>query len=481
MNTWRADGSQSAEDDIHSSMEKWHGDPHQYYNANAGPQHFDSWRGPPMNGPAGVWYGGRPRGPPFGAPVGPGGFPMEPYPYYRPQLPPPVAGPQPMPPPGPRGPHPKSGDLYRPQMPDAYARPGMPFRPGFYPGPRGPPGPMAFESYYGPPMGFCNNERDVPFMGVAAGPPVYNGYSAPAPDIGDSHSKGAGRGPPSKTLSEHVDADHFEDTEGPKRGLLRNHNERQRLEGENWEHNVQPIVSYPGKSHLPMITSRKNEWGAEEGMEETVVAKRKIPSGNSSSGYENRVEYADSVKVKSFEGMDNVKAVDNNWTNKSGSVSSFPPEMPHMPLANERDSSLKAATKNSALMHKIDGLNAKIRVSDGRHDSPSAYNMKEEMRGSQIVDKKINIYTGEVSKTDGSSERTPVSGDFVSIPREVVVSTGDKPIQPMAVVSRSDPDYYYAMLYLYAIVFIFIFFAFFAFSFGSYMYSILILQETISW
>ncbi|KAK6153283.1 hypothetical protein DH2020_012922 [Rehmannia glutinosa] len=432
VNTWRADGSQGAEDDTRPSMEKWHGDPHQYFNANAGPPHFDAWRGPPMNGPAGTWYGGRPRGPPFGAPVGPGGFPVEPFPYYRPQIPPPpLAGSQPVPPPGPRGPHPKNGDLYRPQMPDAYARPGIPFRPGFYPG---PPGPMAFEGYYGPPMGY--NERDIPYMGMAAGPPLYNGYPGPAPDIGNSHGR-AGRGHAGKTLSEQVDPVQFEDTEGPKRFPLKNHNESdQRAEGETREHNVQHNVPYHERSRHPVMSSRKNEWGADEDTDEAIFAKRRAPNEKSSRSYENRVHSADGVKVKSFEGMGNVKAVNDNWTNMSESVPSFPPEMSRVLVAGERGSSLPAATKNSALMHKIDGLNAKIRVSDGRNDSPSAYNREEERNGSQIVDMKINNYTSEASNTAGSFERTLVSRDLVSVPHEVIVPVSDMPVQPSAIMSR---------------------------------------------
>ncbi|KAL7153510.1 hypothetical protein ABFS83_04G173700 [Erythranthe nasuta] len=438
VNTWRADGSQNAEDDIHPSMEKRHGDHHQYYNANAGPQHFDSWRGPPMNGPAGGWYGGRPRGPPFGGPVAPGGFPMEPYPYYRPQMPPPpLAGSQPVPPQGPRGgPHPKNGDLYRPQMPDAYARPGMPFRPGFYPGPpgpHGPPGPMAFEGYYGPPMGYCNNERDIPFMGVGGGPPVYNGYPAPAPaaDISNSHGgRGAGRGPASKTLSEHAEADHLEDnTQGPKRGLLRNHNEGQRVEGENREHNVQPNVLFSGKGRLPTIPYRKNEWGAEEVTEEAVVPQRRTPpTDNFSRGYENRAHSTDSVKVKSFEGVRNVKGVEDNLANKSGIVQSFPPELPQIPPVSERDTTLNAAAKKTALMQKIDGLNAKIRVTDGRNDSSGAYNKEEERRGSQIA--------GEVSDATRTVDRTLLPRDYVSVPQEMNVPIADKPMQQMSVMSR---------------------------------------------
>ncbi|XP_011101343.1 protein MODIFIER OF SNC1 1, partial [Sesamum indicum] len=436
VNTWRADGSRSAEDDMHPSMEKWQGDPHQYFNSNTAPQHFDAWRGPPMNGPAGVWYGGRPRGPAFGAPVAPGGFPMEPFPYYHPQIPhPPLAGSQPVPPPGggPRGPHPKNGDLYRPQMPDAYARPSMPFRPGFYPG---PPGPMAFEGYYGPPMGYCNSEREIPYMGMP-GPHVYNGYPAPAPDIGNSHGRAAGRGPSGKGLPEQVEADYLEDAKGPKRVPLKNHNERdQREEGDNREHNMQSSVAYPGKSRLPMMPSRKNEWGAEEDTEEATFAKRIAPNENSSRSCEYRVHSADGMKVKSYEGVGNLKAVNNNWTNKSESMSSFPPEMPQLLRTSERDSSIPATTKNSALMHKIDGLNAKIRASDGRNDAPNTSLREEERDGSQMVDRKINNYNGDDGDTAGSFESTPISANHVSVQREVIVPVGDKPMQPTTIASR---------------------------------------------
>ncbi|CAA0826668.1 modifier of snc1 [Striga hermonthica] len=96
VDTWRADGPRGVDDDIHPRMEKWHGENPPHFNPNASaPQHFNTWRGPPpMNNPAGVWYGGgRPQGPPYGAPtVRPGGFPMEPFPFYRPQIaPPPLA------------------------------------------------------------------------------------------------------------------------------------------------------------------------------------------------------------------------------------------------------------------------------------------------------------------------------------------------------------------------------------------------------
>ncbi|KAL3824862.1 hypothetical protein ACJIZ3_020891 [Penstemon smallii] len=437
VNTWTPDVSRIAEDGIHPSMEKWQGEPQPYFNANVTPQHYDAWRGPPVNAPAGVWYRGHPRGPPFGTPVAPGGFPMEPFPYYRPQIPPQaLAGPQPGPPPGtgPRGPHPKNGELYRPQIPDAYARPGVPFRPGFYPGPHGPPGPMAYESYYGPPMGFCNNERDLPYMGMAAGPPVYNGYPGPrASEIGTSHgSRAGGRGP--KTVSEHMDADHWEDTLGPKRVPPRNYNEwDQKEEGENREHNIEFNNSNPGKSCIPMMPARKSEWGAEDDGEEDIFAKRRTLNKVSSHSSPYRDHSSDSVKVKSFEGMGNVKA-DDNWTNKSESGAIFPPQMPQLPFASEKDSSFRPVTKDSALMQKIDGLNAKVRSSDARNDASNAYNREEQKSRSELVDMKIKRSTCEGDST-GSSERT-ISGDFAPVPHEVIGPLGHKPTQPMAVMSR---------------------------------------------
>ncbi|GER53179.1 modifier of snc1 [Striga asiatica] len=411
VDTWRADGFQGVDDDIHPCMEKWNGDnPPQYFNPNTAPQHFDTWRGPaPMNGQAGI-------------------------------APPPLAGSQPGPTPGPRGPHPKNGDLYRPQMPDAYAHPGIPFRPGFYPGPpgpRGPPGPpapMAFEGYYGPRMG-C--EPDIPYMGMAAGPPVYNSsYPGTAPGIGNSHGRNGHGQHPGKTSSEHVGADLAEDTQGPKRIHLKSHiNQRDhpRDERKTWEHNPQPDVSYPDRHRPHMMSSRKNEWGAEEDTEESVHAKRRMPSQMTSRSSDYKVHSSDGVKVKSFEGTSNPQAVYDKSTNASESAPSLQEEMPRVILGSEKDSSLRTGLKNPSLMHKIDGLNAKIRVSDGRNISPRAHNREEERNRSQVIDAKVNSNVGEGTHA-GSFESTP--RDFTSGPHEMINSASDKPLQQVTVMSR---------------------------------------------
>ncbi|XP_051133238.1 protein MODIFIER OF SNC1 1 isoform X2 [Andrographis paniculata] len=432
VNTWRPDGTRITEDDVHPNMEEWHAEHHQYMKTNAPPQHFDAWHGPPANGPPGVWYGGRPRAPAFGAPAPPGGFPAEPFPYYHPQMPPPrMAGSQPVPHrgPGPRGPHPKNGDFYRPQMHDTYARPGMPFRPGFYPP---PPGPMAFESFYGPPMGYCNNERDIPYMGMAPGPPLYTGYAAGRPDIGDPHGRVGGH--QVGNTPGQMEADYLEDPQGSKRAPLRKHNEYddQRDEGDSQKNTMQPNATYPGKNLLPMI-SKTNEWGAEVDAEESISSKKAMPNEISSLNFGHQVHSGDIMKVKSFEGTGNANAVNDYSRNESGDEPSFRPEI--LSHGSEKDSSKSAVAIKSVLMHKIDGLNAKVRVFDGRNDGPSAYNRDVDKDKSGTVDSKSNNNTGEVGNTE-HLQRNPYPKSISSGQHEVDGPVSDKPIQSNAVVSR---------------------------------------------
>ncbi|XP_042060770.1 protein MODIFIER OF SNC1 1-like isoform X2 [Salvia splendens] len=416
VNTWRAETTQHAEDDILPSMEKWQGDPHQYY-PNTAPQQFEGWHGPPMNDPSGGWYGGRPRGPAFGAHVPPGGFPMEPFPYYRPQIPhPPLAGSQPAQQPGPRGPHPKNGDLYRQQMHEAYPRPGMQFGPNFYPG---PPGPMCFEGYYGPPMGYCNNERDMPYMGMPTGPHIYNGYPAPAPDRSNSQGRATAHGPNGKTMPEQVEAGHSGQTRGPKRVPVNIHNESEEEEGDHWEH-VPPNISHHGNIRFP-TSSQKTEWGAEEVPEESVSTRRMAPNQNPSNSRGNRIHSANHIKVKAFEGMSNTKGLEDNWTNGSEIPPSFPSVVPQLAVSSERHT-VPDTTKNAALLHKIDGLNAKFRVSDGWSDSMNADIREQEKTGAQIVDLKVNNCTREVGNAAAAvaSHRITVSRNSAA-PDEVTV------------------------------------------------------------
>ncbi|XP_059643869.1 protein MODIFIER OF SNC1 1-like [Cornus florida] len=399
-NTWKRDNSHHDEDGFRPGVEKWQGDPQPYLNTNVPPPHFDAWHGPPINAPGGVWYRGPPGGPPYGPPVAPGGFPIEPFPYYRPQIPATaLANSHPIPPPGagPRGPHPKNGDLYRPHIPDAYIRPGMPIRPGFY------PGPVAYEGYYGPAMGYCNsNERDIPFMGMQARPSVYNRYpNQNAPDPNNHHGTVGTHG----STGRQAESGHPDNTRGPV--LLKHRNEWGGKEDEGDQ---------------PRVYSLKNEWGAGHKKNEKIHSGRStlsedVPSRTSN----NRAGYSsDSVKVKLPEHMGNGKAVEDILVKKSGNVASALPDVPQI---------IPATPKDSTLMQKIEDLNAKARASDGRHDVTSSSSSEEQNSRLQVSNAKANISANAVGTGAVYTKRTHASGDLILVSQEVDVSARDKTLQ----------------------------------------------------
>ncbi|KAI8543722.1 hypothetical protein RHMOL_Rhmol08G0240600 [Rhododendron molle] len=412
VNTWRRDGPQHVEEGMFQPpVEKWQGDPPPYLNANVPPQHFDAWRGPPLNPPPGVWYRGPPGGPPYATPVGvgPGGFPMEPFPYYRPQIPPPaLANSQPVPPgPGPRGHHPKNGDMYRPHIPDGYVRPGMPLRPGFY------PGPMPYEGYYGPPMAYCNSsERDFPYMGMPAGPPIYNRYpgeNAP-PDPGNNHARAGPHGPTGRAPgSEQLESGPPEEARGPYKVLLKQHNEWDETRAEDkWEHTVPDNAPYGVKGDPPRKSLKKNEWGSEDRKDDEIYSGRRILGGDdiSSQNFDNRGRYSSDLpesRGKAKTGQNSVHKSENEASTFSQGRQAFP-----------------ATPKDSTLLQKIDGLNAKVRASDGRPDAASVPRVEEQMSRSQVVTAKVNHPRHEGGTDFG---RIHTSGNLVPGSRELDIPT----------------------------------------------------------
>ncbi|XP_073294113.1 protein MODIFIER OF SNC1 1-like [Primulina huaijiensis] len=430
MNILRTDRPRTAEDGIFPRMENWQGEPQQYFNTNIPSQHFDAWHSPPFNAPAGPWYRGRPPGPSFGGHVAPGGFPMEPFPYYPSQIShPAVGGAQSVPPAGsgPRGSHPRNGDIYRPPMPDAYARPGIPFRPEFYRGPPVPPGQMTFEGYYGPPRGYCSNEREIPFM--TPRPPSYNGFQAlGAHDPANFPGGTIGHGPSGKTLPVQMETDHQSQQRVPSKNRS---DWYQKDEEENWDRDIRPNVLYSGKDSLPTMTSQNNEWGAEEGVENDNYAKRTVRNDNTVCNFEHQGHPSDSVRVRSIESMGSGKLVNDDLTTELPNVASFPTEGCEIPLANERNPSLQGVTKDSVLIQK-QVLNAKFHVSsDGQSDSPNVFN-REECRSRFQVEKKMHNCSVEGSNAAGSFEMVPTSIDFGSALHQVNV-----PKQSTSAVSRS--------------------------------------------
>ncbi|XP_047942587.1 LOW QUALITY PROTEIN: protein MODIFIER OF SNC1 1-like [Salvia hispanica] len=165
------------------------------------------------------------------------------------------------------------------------------------------------------------------------------------------------------------------------------------------------------------------EWGAEEDAKEAVSAKRMAPSQNPSNSHGNRIHSAD-MKVKAFDGMPNSKGLDDNRTNQSEAPPSFPSVVPQFPVSSERDAA-PATTKKAALIHKIDGLNAKFRVTDGWNDSTNADDREKD-----------NNCTRDVGTAAMASHRTPVSRNYVAAPDAVTVPVGDNPLHPIAVIPR---------------------------------------------
>ncbi|CAJ2644547.1 unnamed protein product [Trifolium pratense] len=358
VNSWRRDYQAFNEDCMRPGIEKWHGNLQPYPNAVIPPQHFDVWRGSPVNNHRDIWFRGPPNGPPFGTHVAPGGFPIEPFPFYRPQFPPTGhANPPQVPPPGsgPRGQH-NNGEIYRPHMPDAYIPPGMPLRPGFF------PGPMAYEGYYGPPMGYCNsNERDVPFMGMAAGASVYNrNPSQNPPEPGNSHGRSGGHDPAAKSLaSEPVESSHTPDTVGPYRVLLKQHN---KWDGKNepTKDSLTTNTSFVNARDQPTMSVQENDHirNTEMDLRRTSAHGKEASSqtlGNQGSSLVNNAKSLENTE--SFNKFDNIAA-----RKRDGVASNTLETSPRLPTP-----------KDSSLIQKIEGLNAKARDS-------SSTKSKEERR-----------------------------------------------------------------------------------------------------
>uniref|UniRef100_A0A6M2F9A6 BAT2 N-terminal domain-containing protein n=1 Tax=Populus davidiana TaxID=266767 RepID=A0A6M2F9A6_9ROSI len=410
-NSWRRENPMCGEDGLRPSMEKWHPDHQLYPNSNIRPQNYDSWHAPPVNNPpGGVWYRGPPGGPPFAPPIAPGGFPMEPFPYYCPQIPPTaLANPQQGPPPGPgpRGPHPTNGDMYRPHMHDAFMRPGMPFRPGFY------PGPVPYEGYYASHMGYCNsNDRDIQFMGMAVGPAPYNRFSGQnAPDPGNSHGRPGGYGPPNghTMVPEQLESGHPQDTRGPCKVLLRQHDG---LEGKDkeqkWDDMMATNASYPGKADHQRKSSWENGWSADEKNNKERNTRR-IGEEFSSEAKGNQ----GGVKVKPLEHVGNWKAADDSSVKKLEHAASGFPEV-------------STAPKDPSLIRKIEGLNAKARASDGRQEVKFASGREEHKNRLQGGNARSNHSANEAGNSYASLERTHVCGISDTASHEDHIFAADK-------------------------------------------------------
>ncbi|XP_030458358.2 protein MODIFIER OF SNC1 1 isoform X1 [Syzygium oleosum] len=403
-NSWRRDNAPCGEDGG-PGADKWRGDHPPHQNAGILPQQFSAWHGPLVNNPpGGVWFRGPPGGPPYGAPVAPGGFPVEPFSYYRPQIPPPALPTLQPPGAGPRGHHSTSGDMYRPQMPDGFIRPGMPLRPGFY------SGPMPYDGYFGPPMNYHNsNERDIAYTGMAAGPPRYPGQNAP-----EIPHRSGGYGSTNKASDgEEVDMGHPHNTRGQYKVLLK---QQESWDGKDEGHKREGSVTKdessldkgePGKKALS-----KNHWRSDRNNEEKDL-ENAGPVEEASQKIDYKGGGPGPTRVKALE---NVQRADDADSARGPYKNSVVPEAPKSSVA---------APKDSSLIQKIEGLNAKARVSDDRHEYTFVSNRSEEDNNFQGPDtmsrhsaKEIGsdalhverIHVGKVTKPNLSEMDAPSGG-----------------------------------------------------------------------
>lgn len=409
-NSWGGDYPAHSDDGVKPGMEKWQGNPQPYPSAGIAPQHYDTWHGPPVNNPqGGVWLRGPPGGPPFGNPVAPGGFPIEPFPYYHPHIPPTgLVNPQPVPPPGagPQVHHPKNGDVYRPHMPDSYIRPGMPIRPGFY------PGPMAYDGYYSPPMGYCNsNERDVPFMGM------YNRFpNQNPPEPGNLQGRSGGYVSSGKPSSKQGESSQPPDTGGPYRVLLKQQNEWDgKNEPSNWEDSDTTNAYVDGRDQKRMSVwenEQRSEYRMSEEMNLRTSACAKEASSQASeiqgSSFSGKVDYPDSTG--------NIKTSDEISVRKLGGTASGVQEVPLRP----------SAPKDSSLIQKIKGLNAKAR------DNSSAKSREEQRNKFHAGSVPVNHAENGVGACVVFPERTCASEVKNPPPCEVSASGGEKNLESLS-------------------------------------------------
>ncbi|KAL5976572.1 hypothetical protein ACLOJK_020905 [Asimina triloba] len=462
INTWRRDASPYNEGGTPPSMEKWQRDPQlaqPYPNPNMPSHHFDPWHGTPIrNPPDGVWYRGGPPGGPYGPGGPPGSYPLEPFGYYHSQLPArPIpnsqAGPfsyfayipaRPVPNSqvGPRagistaGYNPQPGETYHPRMPDSYsvpAAPVIPVRPGVY------PGPVPYDGYYGPhPMSFCNpNEKDTPNTGTVP-PHIYNRFSNQnaCSDPGNFPARPVPFGPGSAMVKEQMESDQSPDAHrGPYKVLLKQHDGWGENDSEdNNEHSTAASMRHSEKGISQRKPIRENDWEVDHRKNEPEDLSKSVVGEESPS--QPLCNQQGRISVAPVNPPENkVNAVDGSLLKKPEPMAS-PSEGPqHIPVIK----------KDAALIDKIEGLNTKARISDGRNEARVTREEKEKQLG--IMNAKGDLsasgsvrsavlkeksYAGgvfnpphkgsvDVSITDGGHEPTAV-GRVMSNPEETQAS-----------------------------------------------------------
>ncbi|XP_019088279.1 PREDICTED: protein MODIFIER OF SNC1 1 isoform X5 [Camelina sativa] len=344
-NSWRRDDQPYSEDAHRHCREEGQLDsrgPQSYFNANF-PHQYDAWRGPPVNNhQGGGWYRGNH---PYGAPMGPGGFHMDPFPFYPTQVPPaPGHGARP------RGNHSSNERMFRPPMLDSYVHPRMQSRPGFYVGPAPP------EGYYGPPRGYGNpSNRDLPFAGRPAGPHTYNnhsgqgGYDMPGSEPPHSQETHRPYNEPSQsqqTQRPYNEPSHSQETHRPYKVLLKHQDGRFGEDKAKREEFLGNRLPNAEKVTQQLQTSRNERIeNRNEASGEVQPAKAEL----SASG--------DSSLIQKIEGLNAKTRTNDGWQNASFVVNKDDQESKPRTV-NSGNAVNKVSAKNPRTGHASDSKNS---------------------------------------------------------------------------------------------------------------------------
>lgn len=288
--------------------------------------------------------------------MGPGGFHMDPFPYYLSQVPPGPGSSA-----GARGNQPTSGDMFRPPISDPGVLPRMPIRPGFY------PGPVPFEGYYGPSMGYCNpNNRDPSFAGRPAGPYGYNMHSGQG---GYDHPGGL-------VALEQIEPAHSQEARGPFKVLLK-----------------------PQDGRFAKDEAKREESGTNRLQNSEKVAQQRPSSKDDRREVRNDRILGTKTLVSGLE------VSSHTWEDDpSETVKSRLPEQQLTPAAYGEVQLIKeenAASGDPTLIRKVEGINAKTRTTDGGRNSSSVSSGDEQGIKSRTVNSgnSVNIVAARTPRT----------------------------------------------------------------------------------
>lgn len=402
MNAWRNDNSPRVGGGIPQGNDNWKRDqqPMQPYQ-NTGtlpPYQFDSWHGTPMaSSPDGIWYRGPPPGGMF-RPGGPGGYPVDPYVFY-PQLPMrPLSNPQ-------AGPGhgsvmasygPMNGAPYHPHPPDSHVamnRPLSPRRPDVY------PGRSHHDSHYSPPPSFTNvNERDGPVLGVT--PPqstLYNQHPGQKSkvDLGDVREVPFHDAP--QMAGKEVDDGRPHDSHRPRfKVLLKQH--------DRWKDNDSPekkdqsvktsgVLQSDIKHH-----SEAPEPALQEGDKDETA--KMAPGVAHQADKDSRIHPSVPAIQNKIVPPIKTEAVDDRHANASG---------------QGEDPKRWPVKKSSALIGKIESLNNKARVVDGRSTAPGTVKEDREKPFKNLNKADATEVTDTVPAVPEKSSTDPAAENLVSV------------------------------------------------------------------